>query len=162
MREKRRRRLTRVLPVVKKKPSKKQIKKESICYLKIHGYEHSLRIEEPKELASLVLQAIPNLSLWSHDALKNLYVGLNELTYTFCRVKSICSSGSRRAQYTRTMNKILSTSFISNDRLGLLCQIYNRILDAEGHSLLRGYGFASKFGDHLKGNPEFNRMSKVY
>jgi len=31
---------------------------------------------------------------------------------------------------------------------------YNLLLGAEGKSLLNGFGFSNKFGDHMKGDPE--------
>jgi len=109
----------------------------------------------------LVLQAIPNLSLWSYEALRKLYIGLHELARDFCKEKRECVSGSAKAQYSRILNKG-KPSFIPNDRSNMLYQIYDTILTAEGHARLRGYRFTNRFSDGLKGNPEFHRMSKVY
>jgi len=158
-----RRRLTRTLPkpIVKKKPPKKMTRKDGICHLKIHSCGWDVRIENYKEISSIVLQAIPNLSLWSYEALRKLYIGLHELTYDFCKEKRKCVSGSVKAQYSRVLNRGIP-SFIPNDRLNMLYQMYDMILTTEGHSRLRGYGFTNRFGDGLKGNPEFHRMSKVY
>jgi len=133
-----------------------------MCYLRIRGYGSDIRLEDPKDISILILQSISNLSLWSYESLRELYVGINYLIHDFCKKKRDCCSGSKRAQYTRTMNKTRNISFIPNTRQAMLYHIYNSLLAAEGYAPLRGYGFTNRFGDGLKGNPEFHRMSKVY
>jgi hypothetical protein len=43
----------------------------------------------------------------------------------------------------------------------MLRVLYDLILKSEDMDRLRGFGICTKFGDKVKGNPEFSRMTKI-
>lgn len=115
----------------------------------------------PNEILSNAFLNISDFEYWSYDALKNLYIGMYEMTTEWClqclnddnRLK-----GPTRAKFTRFVNKSKKiVDHIPVNRTDLLKLIYETILRAEKKSLLPGFKFAFKVGKNkvlIDGNPE--------
>lgn len=128
--------------------------------LKISGFEHPIRIRDPKEIIPLVLQSIGNLSLWSYDSLKYLYIGLLEMVSDYCDQEKSLTNGKEKAKYTRMKNRSnRALQFTPKNRITLLVKLYDMVLSAEGMGRLHGYGFTNRFGDQMSGNPEVHRTT---
>ena len=105
-----------------------------------------------EQTLACIFKNIPNLNIWSYDALKILYVEsvkmVVELFYD--KKKNIRSS----SQFSKLIK------YCPKNRDKLLNSIYNILLNDEGLSLLRGFGVSNIFGDKLKGNPEYQSILK--
>jgi len=131
----------------------------NLCFLKMHG-SNAIRIGNLKEIAPTILQSIGNLSLWSYASLRNLHIGLQQMLIDLCENLREGKKGSEKANYTRMISKAGKViHFTPTNRDILLGVLYDLVLESEGMGRLRGYGMGNKFGDSIRGNPEYNRMT---
>jgi hypothetical protein len=114
---------------------------------------------DPKILFGCAASAIPELPLWSYDALRRLYAGLTEMSMEMAKIER---SNGRKASMTRFIKQAeTKLRNIPKEKDALLRKIYNRILETEGHPLLRGFGMGNMFGGSEQGNPEFVSMKRT-
>jgi hypothetical protein len=137
------------------------MKKLPRMYLSIRNCKQLIPIGEPKEIISYILQSIPNLELWSYESLKTLHTDLYQILIEYCTQERETKIGSEKAKYTRVARSAeKALRHTPRDHLSLLIRMYDILLTGEGLGRLHGYGMTNRWGDHIKGDPEYNRMTK--
>ena len=127
--------------------------------LRVNGVE--IYETEPKQVLAKVFEMFEDLQWWSADALRELYKGVVQEVTEYCRLSRQNATKGTKAKYSRfavISHRLLK--FIPRDRERLLEKIYEHILAGDDLGRLRNYGFGNKFGDSIKGNSEYERISK--
>lgn len=93
------------------------------------------------------------------EALKTNMNTLLSIVAEYCAERRENEKGATKASLTRQLNRIgnLKESWSKvSSREKFQLKYYNLILSLTGLSPLHGFGYSNRFGDHLKGNPEYS------
>lgn len=93
-------------------------------------------------------------------ALKTNMQTLLSIVAEYCAERREGEKGAAKASLTRQLNRIGNlkeswSKITSKEKFQF--KYYNLILSLTGLSPLHGFGYSNRFGDHLKGNPEYGR-----
>ena len=111
--------------------------------------------DSPHYMISQVLSCIPCIQYWSHEALKEMLLGIIdmivEVSEEYRHIKS--TPRTAKLRFTKFVNKGYKV-FIPKDRLKFVKMIYEFVLKGHRLSVFSDFGFVNKFGDEIRGNPE--------
>ena len=139
------------------------MKKGGISRSGVHITLNGYLIEgKPQEIVSVILANIPNLDMYSTWALLHLYKGMTELMMDYMleiidNADSTMSKSAAKKYYKKYKNRLefMPRNILKYDgKERVYRKIYELILEGEDLTNLRGFGFASKFGDSMIGNAE--------
>ena len=121
--------------------------------IKVNGI--TLMSWEPRHILSTMLSSIPNLHLWSQDALVDAYIGMIDMVIEYCHDVKDKYKGGDKAKFTRFIKKAENMKkFIYSDQVRMVNKFYDTILANDGLGLLPHFGVSNRFGDSLKIDPE--------
>jgi hypothetical protein len=116
--------------------------------------------DSPLGAMSEVFRYIPNLDLWSYEALSDLYVGTVDLIVEWCR--EMKKTTNKTQKYTKFINQSKTMlMYIPKDRDAFVKKVYEIILASDGLSTLPGFGMTNQFGDTIYGDPEKQSLNST-
>lgn len=116
---------------------------------------------DPRVMFGQILECIPNIECWSDESLRELYGGMLGILSDLCSELLETARGPEKAKFNRFITwASRGQKRIPKDREVLLSRFFNVLLQGHGEGTLRGYGFANKFGDPMKGNSEVESRRK--
>lgn len=106
------------------------------------------------EFESQIISNIQDLQYWSPSALLDLRKGLAEMVIEAGKEARSTASGQEKTKLTRIINSTKKYLDYTPKPENILAHLYEKVLKTEAKGQLRGFGFASKYGDKLTGNAE--------
>ena len=115
--------------------------------IKVEDFLGTKKAKKPEVVFGFLFAIfLGDIKYWSEDGLINLVTGLFDLTEETFDFQVGALYGRKKKRFEKII--------LRRDRNEILTFIFDNLLSLEKLSLLPGFGFISKHGDRLWGNPE--------
>ena len=99
--------------------------------------------DNPRHLPGNIISALPNLSLWSNNAISDLLCQIMEMMLEMAEEERQGLKGTKRANLTRLINPTKQAlKHMPKEDTKAIIKIYDLLLRGEGLGLLRGFFWA--------------------